>query len=381
MRLKYVTNKIVHKIRNRILLKMYLKQNIQEILEIKLNSDLLEQRWSYRSANCYIFERSKSDLRENIDLSIIIPLYNSEKYIDSCMHGVLEQKTKYNYQIILVNDGSKDCTYAMVKEYEKSNPDKVLVINQSNKGISVARNAGLKMASGRYLAFVDHDDIVSENMVERLLETAYSQNADIVKAAYANVKNGKIKSIQEQSDIVIEGDMRDKLFDYRSYIFPGVYKKELFEHVQFPVGYWYEDMIIRTLIYRQSRKFVHISDVLYYKNFHERNASFVVWNLKNYKCLEQLYLVINMIEDNRKLGLVEDVWFYQCIMRELSGLLVQRTRELDSYTRQLTFLKACSILEELYREEYELMLSDENRLWQRVFANREYKLWQLLGGK
>lgn len=377
---KNIVEKLLRKIRNKIGLILYLKRNRIESLNVLCDEQLLEEKWAFKETNCYIDNIPRIEETEMVDLSIIVPLYNSERFIHNCVGDFLNQKTQYKYEVILVNDGSTDGTLSIICEYQKKYPELFVVVDQPNKGISAARNTGLRNATGKYVAFADHDDRVAAEMVEKLLAAAYRENADIVKAAYMNIMNGKKKNSEEEVDVVIDGIMKKELFDFRSYIFPGVFKRELFEHVNFPEGFWYEDMVVRILLYRQATRFVHISDVLYYKNFHTSNASFVVWNIKNYKCLEQMYLVMNLIEENRKLGLPEDVWFYQCIMRELSAMLAQRTRGIDEQTKQMVFLKACSILKDLYREEFQKSLLESNRIWQRVFENREYKLWLLLSG-
>lgn len=380
MNLILFIKKVHKKIKNKILLTIYLKKRTVESLDIEFNDKLLEEKWQYRKVDCWNNLLSKIDNNEMIDLSIIVPLYNSEKFIHTCVLGFINQKTKYDFEVILVNDGSKDQTLAIAEEYQNKYPDKIVVIEQDNTGISGARNKGIKAAKGRYLSFVDHDDLVDAYFVEKLMAAAYKEDADIVKSSFSDIRRGKTQEPQEHNNIVICGNMKEKLFQYRSYIFPGVYKRELFSKVNFPVNFWYEDMIVRTLLYRQSCKFVHISDVLYYKQFHEENASYVVWDLKNYKCLEHLYLVMNLIEANKALGLPEDAWFYQCILHELSFILSLRVRKLDQQTRQMVFLKACNIVNDLYKEEYYDSLTPEKRIWHRALIQKEYKLWLLLSG-
>ena len=371
---------MINKIKNKILLELYLTKGTVESLNVELDEDLLEQNWAFKKTNCYTDNSSKTKAFESVDVSIIVPLYNSEKYIEACVNGFLNQETQYIFEVILVNDGSKDRTLSMARVYQNQYKDIIKVIDQPNGGISSARNMGIKASRGKYLSFVDHDDYVDSHFIERLMEAAYKEDADIVKSAFADIYKGKCKEPQEQIDIVICGTMKESLFEYRSYIFPGVYRRELFDHVRFPVGFWYEDMIVRTLLYRQCQKFVHISDVLYYKNFHENNASFVVWDINSYKCLEHLYMVMNLIEENEKMGMPNDVWFYQCILREVSFILSLRTRNLDSKTRQMVFLKACDIITKLYKEEYKQFILEKNKLWQRAFFRKEYKLWLLLSG-
>ena len=365
--------------KNKMCLQRYLAGGKTESLDMIYNAGLLEEKWAFKDAGCYTEGRFDWAAKASIDLSIIIPLYNSEKFIVTCIEQFVRQDTKYQFELILINDGSSDQTGVIVREFQEKYPDLIIFIDQANQGISCARNAGIQMARGRYLCFVDHDDLVESCFVEKLMEAAYREDADIVKGAHAKVEDGKTKQIYEEIDEIILGDMQEKLFQYASYIFPGVYKRELFSNVNFPKSYWYEDMIVRMLLYRQSARFVHISDVLYRKQFHSSNAFSVVWDNKNYKCLEQLYLVMNLVETNKRLGLPEDVWFYQCVLHEFSKIFYQRMCGLDENTKQMAFLKACEILNKLYKPEYLDSLKDKDRLWHRAFAQQEYTLWRLLG--
>lgn len=115
-----------------------------------------------------------------IDFSIIIPVYNSEKFIKKCIDSILEQNYK-NYEIIVVNDGSTDKSKEIVKKYKINN---LRLINQKNKGLSGARNAGLKCALGKYVIFIDADDYVEKNLLIEL--SKYIDKYDVVIYGYYN---------------------------------------------------------------------------------------------------------------------------------------------------------------------------------------------------
>lgn len=92
-------------------------------------------------------------------VSIIVPIYNVEKYLSACMESIVNQ-TYSNIEIILVNDGSTDKSFEIANQF-LNQCDNVILINQSNKGVSVARNKGLEIAKGEWIVFVDSDDIIS----------------------------------------------------------------------------------------------------------------------------------------------------------------------------------------------------------------------------
>ena len=103
-------------------------------------------------------------------LSIIVPIYNVEKYLPRCIESILNQTFK-DFELILVNDGSTDSSYEILKEYENKY-DNFRVINQKNGGLSAAKNAGIKIAKGEYIAFLDSDDYLDKNFLETLYNMA-----------------------------------------------------------------------------------------------------------------------------------------------------------------------------------------------------------------
>ena len=124
-------------------------------------------------------------------ISVIVPIYNSELYLEDCISSLLKQSHS-NLELILVNDGSCDGSLDICRFYEKQD-SRVRVIDKTNDGVSVARNCGLETASGDYIAFVDSDDVVSERLYEKLLSLIESTNSDCaVLSKYIVNKNGKI---------------------------------------------------------------------------------------------------------------------------------------------------------------------------------------------
>ena len=118
-----------------------------------------------------------------MDISIIIPAYNAEPYIDKCLNTILNQTFKGNFEIIIVNDGSKDDTLKILNKYAKKYK-KIKIIDQKNAGQAVARNNALKVALGKYIMFVDVDDYIDETMLDKMYSVAIKENADIVYCDY-----------------------------------------------------------------------------------------------------------------------------------------------------------------------------------------------------
>lgn len=125
-------------------------------------------------------------------ISVIVPVYNTEKYIKKCIRSIIEQTLK-EIEIIIVNDGSKDKSLEIIKDLMKQDR-RIKLINKENEGVSSARNSGIKMAKGKYIQFIDSDDWIEKEFLEKMYDFAEKENVDIVVSDYyEDYSNGKIK--------------------------------------------------------------------------------------------------------------------------------------------------------------------------------------------
>ena len=339
-------------------------------------NDLLESVWPKVKSSCYLGR--PRGYENKIDLSLIVTFYNSEIFVQKLVDCLGKQKTKYKYEVILVNDGSTDKTSEIlnrcVQKYSM-----MKVIEQENGGLSKARNAGLNIAEGKYIGFVDGDDLVSENYVEKLLDVAYEKHADIVKCGTINIKNDKIISRECNPDAEISGGMNERILDYKSYAWGGIYKSNLLERAKFPDNYWYEDMITRFLLYRNSEKFVNIGEGLHYRIMHKNQLTRTAWAEKNYKCLEQLYLIEQLVDDNMENGLNDDAYLYMNVLLECSGVMVGRISKMEEEVKKQVFVRVYKLLSGLYKNEYAKYLKGEWKLKSDVIMKKRYDLWRMEG--
>lgn len=131
-------------------------------------------------------------MNNKVKVSVIIPVYNSEAYIEKCINSVLKQ-TYDNYEIIVINDGSKDASGEIIENIKKEHPDKIKYINQENIGVAKTRNNGINIASGEYIAFIDNDDYIESDYLETLVNNSKDGQCDIVVCGYRRPnENGKI---------------------------------------------------------------------------------------------------------------------------------------------------------------------------------------------
>ena len=182
------------------------------------------------------------------DLQIVIPAYNVEKYIEQCVDSVLAQETQFSFRVFIVNDGSTDSTPQILEKYV-GHPQ-VTIVNQTNKGLSEARNTGIKDIIGRYVMFVDSDDYLLPGAVESLMSVAVDTSDDLVQGAY-NVFYDDTQSV-DHTTRGVTSEVRSAV--YQAGRLPGfawgkVFKAELFKNIIFPPGMWYEDTIMGMCVF------------------------------------------------------------------------------------------------------------------------------------
>ena len=228
----------------------------------------------------------------NYNLQIIIPVYNSEKYISECLNSIIDQNTYYNYQIIVVNDGSTDNTRFILNKY-KNNP-LIRIIDEPNLGRASARNTGLKYVNSNYLMFIDSDDILPQNSIQKLLNVAYKYNSDMVFGNYKQLfRNGKIKSMSNYNTnkhikINYPGDIN-------GYLWGKVMKSELFNNIYFPSGLEFEDTIQSFLIYPKCSIINSINSCVY---IYRQNMNSISHTFNKNNISIDSYLVTKVILNN-----------------------------------------------------------------------------------
>ncbi|MBC5995846.1 glycosyltransferase [Romboutsia ilealis] len=244
------------------------------------------------------------------EISVIVPVYNAEKYLRECLDSIINQSFK-NLQIILVNDGSTDNSGRICEEY--SNLDsRIEVIHKENGGASSARNKGLEEAKGRFIAFVDSDDYIKSNMYEVLYNSQIYYSSDISMCSYKEVDEDIISSnvIENKEndynvDIYSGEESIYQLYNHENsinFIIPvnKLYKRELFRNLRYKEGIICEDeLIIHELLYR-TRKLVYIKDEMY---FYRQTSNSVMRNEYGYKRLDTLKVLNERINFFKLMGL------------------------------------------------------------------------------
>ena len=216
---------------------------------------------------------------ENPLISVIIPVYKVEEYLDRCLESVVHQTYK-NLEIILVNDGSPDRCPELCDAWA-ARDDRIRVIHKENGGLSDARNRGLRKARGRYIVFVDSDDWISLTMVETLWRAIERYGADMAICEYTEVTAGGlcVKHTQEKLPVEVlsqKAAMKLLIEDERltSHVWRKIYKRELIPEDIFPVNKYYEDSYIMHRLFLNCGKFVYLNDALYFYRNNPKGITF-----------------------------------------------------------------------------------------------------------
>lgn len=240
----------------------------------------------------------------NYLISIIVPAYNIENYIERCIQSILSQSYK-NLEVIIVDDGSTDKTPEILDRISESD-SRVVVIHKNNGGVSTARLAGIERASGEYIGFVDGDDYIEPDMYEHLLDNALKYNADISHCGYQMIfpdghvdyyyNTGKLVEQNNLTGIIdlIKGDLVEpglwnKL--YKSEIVKNFSKNSLWD-VTVKIN---EDLLMNYLLFKQSNNSIY-EDIPFY-HYILRKGSAATSNTQRYKITDPLKVSLLIKED------------------------------------------------------------------------------------
>ena len=256
-----------------------------------------------------------------IDLSVIVPVYNYAETIHGNISSVLNQKTSYNYEVIIVDDGSTDGSGDIIRQFE-SNP-KVRIIRQKNGGIAVARNTGLNHARGKYIMFVDCDDVVHDDIVEVLMNEAYRGDYGMVMCAHNLVKMCQSVVLDRIPNVYPERNLlhyknNDEIMNLAGLPWCKVYKRGMWENVRYFPGYWHEDNIIQFLIFMQNPTYKYIPKIEYEYKWYEKNFSHVQGDTANIKAIDVYWILVDIIEKYKSLQLPLNHAFYTLLLTHLS---------------------------------------------------------------
>lgn len=209
-------------------------------------------------------------------VSIIIPIYNVEKYLNRCLESVVNQ-SYINLEIILVDDGSKDASSEICELWAKKD-SRIRLIKKQNGGLSDARNAGTKVAAGEFVFYLDSDDYIRSDAIELLVAEMNISSADMVICNYEYItddgivihKNSPIKDEMLNTQQIIN-KLHEMNWPYYVTAWNKLYKKEIISQIEFPVGRIHEDLYVAHKVFAKCRYISVVNQKLYY--YVQRNNS------------------------------------------------------------------------------------------------------------
>ncbi|WNW17349.1 glycosyltransferase family 2 protein [Lactiplantibacillus plantarum] len=216
-----------------------------------------------------------------LSLSVIIPVYNVQSYLSKCIDSVVRQTFK-DFELLLIDDGSTDKSGAICDRYAR-NDSRIKVIHKSNGGLSDARNAGIEIAQGDFIFFIDSDDYIHEQLFEALLHSARLHSAEIVECGVKDVPENNVddcsgfdyglEAAEAASHVYSHDEAVENILDYRFKIMAWnkLYKRELFQSLRFPKGKLHEDEFLTPYLVDHCSKYVEIG-LPYYRYVQRKNS-------------------------------------------------------------------------------------------------------------
>lgn len=231
-------------------------------------------------------------------LSLIIPVYNVEKYLRKCLDSIVKQEL-INWEVLLINDGSNDNSQAIIDEYTNKYSF-FKGYQKENGGLSSARNYGLKIAKGKYIAFLDSDDCVATNYYRGMLEKALTFDADLVVSDLEYVwEDNSRPNLRKEGYLKVNEVSQKALFLAPLFSWNKLYKHSLFieNKLSYPQGLWYEDILVSLQVFALSKKIAYYEKVGVYYLQRQNSIMSASYNVKMFDIFTIFELVVTTFKE------------------------------------------------------------------------------------
>lgn len=304
-------------------------------------------------------------------ISVIIPIYKSERYLDRCIASVINQ-TYDNLEIILVDDGSPD-RCPEICDMWKQNDSRIKVIHQRNGGVSMARNTGINKAGGEFILFLDSDDYIYSGTIERMYKEMKNQSADMVICGFEKGEGGDFdfsKSLDSDTEIINNVIALSRIYQSGYYALQYVvpwgklYKKCLFENIQYPEGKLYEDIYVTHQILYKCDKIAVMRERMFYYYQHQNSIMHQKFNFRKLDYLDALRNRIKFYEQKNLNDLAQMAYD-----EYIHSLIWEYSRVRDILKNQIVLKDIIRRFKEIYVKGYSSKrYPKENRLFLYIFA-------------
>ena len=236
-------------------------------------------------------------------ISVIIPVYNVERYLEECLNS-LQHQTYTDIEVILVNDGSTDNSKTICERYcEEDN--RFRLITQTNQGQSLARNVGVAASKGEYIAFVDSDDIIKANYLEKLMQYM-TEEVDIVESNFTVTKKDFLVENSKETRILFEGNSNEAVKIFPNHVLSvnpvtKLYRRKIVESLPYPEGLIFEDVYCGIGMLKYIRKIIKIDYVGYYYRQHQASTMHRNFSEKNLDIFTACDKLVELYSDREEL--------------------------------------------------------------------------------
>lgn len=329
-------------------------------IDVETAESILQSFWPAPLTTC----ATKNTLAIQYDLQIIIPAYNMEKYVAQCLESALNQETKYSYLVTVVNDGSTDQTLEIVRAFQKKYANRMEIIDQNNIGLSGARNVAMRTLKGRYITFLDSDDVLVDGAVEAWMHAAQDGDSliDIVQGSwYVGTElnwGGTQHNIQEAKEL--SGFPWGKLF-----------KAEILEHFQFPEGYWFEDTPISFMLYGKGYIYKTIPNVVY--GYRLNPEGITAQSKESKRSVESFYVTALCLREFPMFNVLYDQRAYEYFLNQCM-MNWRRTSKQPQNIREAIFVLETELKEKYFKNKH----SKDNKEIEEALAKKQFRKFEIL---
>lgn len=299
------------------------------------------------------------------DLQIIIPAYNVEAWLEACMESVLAQQTQYSYHVVLIDDGAKDATPAICDRY--AGHPQVTVIHQENRGLSGARNRGLRNLFGRYVLFLDSDDLLLPGAIEALLNTAFAHDADLVEGGADYVFASHSENAHSYP---AEAPVADP-YSLHGHAWGKVYRAELFRDLCFPEGFWYEDSLLSYLIFPALKNPWFCPHIC--TGYRINESGIVKSSVGKPRAVETYWITQRLLLEHKDAGLPMDEAFYAYLLLQ-ARLNQLRLAALPEAVQESAFVLTCRLLDQHFPADLQL---PTDRNLQKALKTQDFGMFRM----
>lgn len=309
-----------------------------------------------------------------MDISIIVPAHNAEKYIEACVDSILRQKCACRFELIVVNDRSTDETLERLAPYRSD--ARVRIIDFADGGSAAkARNEGILHATGARLLFVDSDDVLPDGAIEALMRGMARYDADIVQGGWQYISEaGAPGATQRYAECAYAGKRSLDRFDLPGVPWGKLYRRELFKDIRFPAEYsCFEDTIVHFLLFRRAARVASIGETVY--RWRRNPGGITQTSRGRARAVQSYWIVEEMLGRDAALKLPHDGMFAACLIGQLSNFCYANIAGMDGEIQKKIFLLCCDCFEAALADASAEKLPYALRLGAKALKEKRFDLW------